>query len=944
MRIARTRNGVVGLDSAVKEIGEHEETKQIICESTLYAAIPHDSIPQLRKFFCGEQFEGLSENSAVADIRFEVGSIQGAEETAGFVERDYGGHSGSVWFPLSPTLHRLATMSRTKTAKSKNAKPKEMFKAYIVAEVPDIMPFPELALVATTKGGEAAVPKLNEYQQSWIHDIGLRDIDLANLERKAAIDFYDEVKTKAFDAKAFQHTVQPGDLVEEAHLPKLVTAWKLKQSKKNDNTAADDGDASEEEEDEAGRAGLLRGYPKAGWRIAIQKVISNKRADAKRKLKTNKNDGAEEESTPAAAASAAALAKVIGLNVYTSRDKFRDDRHDNIHEYSKTLPGAMNAGGKFRKAEALLWAKEDQASWAAAAAADQDVDWVERQKLVATGFKNMVNSLNASRKVEAVPEGIHVRQSFETQYGKLVEECLNGMYVWADKPLKDYVATLEHSAKDAPPVFPLGADAVEEMCPKDLAQTVTSFLADSYQAAFGSREIPWAAIASAPDEYYDAEKFPLGFASNGLAELKRNQFYDLGTALASCAGAGTSGLFRKTPSSVPPPPPPSPPRSPSPPPAEGREAEEREAEERKWEAALLRHEVEEREAEEHEREAERLRREAEKREVEEREREAARKAEECEAEEHEREAECLRREAEEREEEEDEEEVPSAPKKAGRKRKANIQLVPEHAGAVGRPSRTRKTPKEAQQARAAMLAATVRGAGRPRYEYVEKSPVKGPAAKGARGSTTSQIGTDQFEAPMTFPMVDTVRDVTEIEILPYSSTPNPHNPPNAPKFTDLKFADLKSGGLELGPSTTIWDARVLTTHLLATALQLGSNSEDRIDLNNWYSGRIPASYAPTSAHESVAPQRHSASSSEQDTAAPDPGPWPPALNAQVWCTYHVGFEPRYPGLISLPPPLTFPTPVPPSHPRSGHSSNQSDSSSTFALDDERLKRNEQGGE
>ncbi|KAJ7430065.1 hypothetical protein B0H11DRAFT_1943751 [Mycena galericulata] len=710
-------------------------------------------------------------------------SLSGQENECRYFSSTMG---GPVWFPLSPTLHRLATMSRTKTAKSKNAKPKEMFKAYIVAEVPDIMPFPELALVATTKGGEAAVPKLNEYQRSWIHDIGLRDIDLANLERKAAIDFYDEVKTKAFDAKAFQHTVQPGDLVEEARLPKLVTAWKLKQSKKNDNTAADDGDASEEEEDEAGRAGLLRGYPKAGWRIAIQKVISNKRADAKRKLKTNKNDGAEEESTPAAAASAAALAKVIGLNVYTGRDKFRDDRHDDIHEYSKTLPGAMNAGGKFRKAEALLWAKEDQASWEAAAAADEDVDWVERQKLVATGFKNMVNSLNASRKfrpfvgtmlmgwlteegrllftfdplrttygwsrVEAVPEGIHVRQSFETQYGKLVEECLNGMYVWADKPLKDYVATLEDSAKDAPPVFPLGADAVEEMCPKDLAQTVTSFLADSYQAAFGSREIPWAAIASAPDEYYDAEKFPLGFASNGLAELKRNQFYDLGTALASCAGAGTSGLFRKTPSSVPPPPPPSPPRSPSPPPAEGREAEhmkEHEAEEREREAALLRREAEEREAEEreaeeHEREAERLRREAEKREVEEREREAARKAEEREAEEREREAarkaeereaERLRREAEEREEE-DEEEVPSAPKKAGRKRKANIQLVPEHAGAVGRPSRTRKTPKEAQQARAAMLAATVRGAGRPRYEYVEKSPVKGPAAKGARGLTT----------------------------------------------------------------------------------------------------------------------------------------------------------------------------------------------------------------
>ncbi|KAJ7732903.1 hypothetical protein DFH07DRAFT_780748 [Mycena maculata] len=587
-------------------------------------------------------------------------------------------------------------------ARTKTAKPKEMFKAYVAADVPGIMPFPELAVIATTKGGEAAVPKLNEYQRSWIHNIGLRNVDLANLQRKAAHDFYDEMKTKAFDAKAFQHTVQPGDRVEEAHLPRLVTAWKLKHPKKNDNTAADDGDASDEEEDEAGRTGLLRGYPKAGWRIAIQKVISNKRADAKRKLKMTKND-AGEESTPAAAA----LAKVIGLNVYSGRDKFRDDRHDDIHEYSKTLPGSMNAGGKFRKAEALLWAKEDQASWEAAAVADEDVDWVQRQNLVATGFKHMVNSLNASGKIEAVPEGIHVRQSFETQYVKLVEECLNGMYVWADKPLKDYAATLEDSAEGAPPVFPLGADAVDEMCPKDLAQTVTSFLVDSYQAAFGSREIPWAAIANAPDEYYDAVKFPLGFAPNGLAELTWNQFYDWATALASGAGAGTSGLFRKTPSSVPPSP-----RSSSPP-AEGREVErlkEHEAEER---------EAEEREAEEREREAAHLRHEAE-----------------------EREAERLRREAEDRHAEE-EGGVLSAQKKTGRQRKADTQLVPEDAVTAGHPSRARKTPQEAALERAAKLAATVRGAGRPRYEYVAKSPVKG-----APGSTkSSQISSPQIFSP-----------------------------------------------------------------------------------------------------------------------------------------------------------------------------------------------------
>jgi hypothetical protein len=72
-----------------------------------------------------------------------------------------------------------------------------------------------------------------------------------------------------------------------------------------------------------------------------------------------------------------ALAKLFGLGAYTGRDKFREDRHEEIDEYSKSLPGAINAGGKFRKAEALLWAKEDQASWNAAAATDEDVDWKE---------------------------------------------------------------------------------------------------------------------------------------------------------------------------------------------------------------------------------------------------------------------------------------------------------------------------------------------------------------------------------------------------------------------------------------------------------------------------------------------------------------------------------------------------------------------------------------
>lgn len=66
----------------------------------------------------------------------------------------------------------------------------------------------------------------------------------------------------------------------------------------------------------------------------------------------------------------------MGLVAYTGRDKFRDECHDAIHDHSKTLKGS-NAGGNFRKAEAELWEKEDQASWEAAAAVDEDMEWVE---------------------------------------------------------------------------------------------------------------------------------------------------------------------------------------------------------------------------------------------------------------------------------------------------------------------------------------------------------------------------------------------------------------------------------------------------------------------------------------------------------------------------------------------------------------------------------------
>ncbi|KAJ7798829.1 hypothetical protein B0H13DRAFT_2391419 [Mycena leptocephala] len=648
-------------------------------------------------------------------------------------------------------------------ARQKNPKAKEMFKRYDAAQVPDIMPFPELAGVGTTKGEETAVPKLNEHQQSWILDIGVRTIDLPSLKGKAATEFYEKVKTNAFDAKAFQHTQQPTDWEEEARLPGLVAAWKQKQrSKKNNNSAADDDDASDEEEDESGRGGLLRGYTKAGWRKAIQKVISNKRAAENAKRKT-KNDDTQP------IAEAPALSKLLGIVASGGRDKFRKDRHDAIEEHSKTLRDPINAGGKFRKAEAIMWAEEDQASWDAAAVSDEDIDWEERQMLVASGFKHMVDSLHTSGKfrpfvatmlmgwvdpeaqvhlewVEAVPKDIRVRQTFEKHTLQLVKDSLNAMYAWAEKPLKDYVATLEDSTKGAQQVFPLSTEGLDDISPKVLAQTVTNFLVDSYQAAFGTREIPWAAVASTPSAYYDAE---ITFTSTGLVQFTVAQWYELAATLASVAGTGTSGFFRKAPA--------------------GQDDEEedradedaRRADEVKAEAARLADEakaVAARLADEAKVEAARL---ADKAKA-----EAARLADEAKAEDarlaDEAKAEATRladeakaeaaRLADEAKAEvarlaEDVNIVPPPPPPSppprkgtgGRKRKAESQLVPEDdapasAGPARRTTRTRLTPQEAALERQKKLAAevTVNGA-KPSFEYVwvPRSP-----AKAKRNSTS----------------------------------------------------------------------------------------------------------------------------------------------------------------------------------------------------------------
>ncbi|KAF8217378.1 hypothetical protein K438DRAFT_1924902, partial [Mycena galopus ATCC 62051] len=69
----------------------------------------------------------------------------------------------------TPRLLYCARNSPTtvaKNSKTENAKPKKTFVPYDAANVPDIMPFPPLALVVSTKGGDTSVPVLSE-----IHDV-----------------------------------------------------------------------------------------------------------------------------------------------------------------------------------------------------------------------------------------------------------------------------------------------------------------------------------------------------------------------------------------------------------------------------------------------------------------------------------------------------------------------------------------------------------------------------------------------------------------------------------------------------------------------------------------------------------------------------------------------------------------------------------------------------
>ncbi|KAJ7623076.1 hypothetical protein DFH06DRAFT_1481835 [Mycena polygramma] len=673
-------------------------------------------------------------------------------------------------------------------------KPK-MFQLYVEKLVPEVMPFPDLAFVTTTRAQEIAVPTLNSYQRSWIHDVALQGVDLVNMDRKAASQFYADVKLDAFGAKAFQHKEQPQDRVEEAKLTELVAAWKRKHPGKKGATASAGDDGDDEDEDEGSRVGILRGYSRAAWGKAIQKVLSNKRTADKNKLKHTevKPKHKEDTSDGDSISASSAFAKIFNITSLTGRDKFGLDRHDYIHEYSKTLPGSANAGGKFRKAEAMLWAQEDQASWDAAAADEKDVDWAERQKLVGGSFKHMVDTLHASLKFrpfvalmlmgfigedgrihfqwdEGVPDDIGIDEKFEDEHPKLVKEMVDRMHEWAVKPLTAFSATRTNAAIPLPPVFPLSAEAIDETAPKVLAQTVASFLQSSYQSVFGSEDIPWAAIARDPAEYFDIEHFEIRFTETGFSELTRADWDKLATALVAGAGPGTAGFFRKPISPPPRPetPPPPPIDNPQAPPSPHSQQEEDEAARKKREEAVAVEEVARLQRDE---EAARVLRDEEAARVlqdEEaarvlRDKKAARVLQDEEAArvlQDEEAARVLRDEEaarvlrdeeaarvlrdEEaarvlRDEENMQQDKDNGKKtRGGRKRKAEEQLVPEEVATTGRPSRVRKKPEDAQREHREKVLAEIRAAGKPRWNYELVPPPKAPETKAPGGSKRSR--------------------------------------------------------------------------------------------------------------------------------------------------------------------------------------------------------------
>ncbi|KAJ6563269.1 hypothetical protein DFH09DRAFT_1315453 [Mycena vulgaris] len=378
---------------------------------------------------------------------------------------------------------------------------------------------------------------------------------------------------------------------------------------------------------------------------------------------------------------------------------------------------------------------------------------------------------------------------------------------WAKKPLQDYAAARDGSSRPVAPVFPVSAEALDDMSPNMVAQTVTDFLLKSYKAAFGDENIPWPAITTAPDQYYDVGKFELVFSSSGLQGFKSAQWHGLGGVLAAGAGEGSSGFFRKG-SAV----------------ACGEEGEEgeeeaerskrkREEEDARVQEAALKEEedarVREAARKEEEEEAERLKRRREeenarvqeaarKEEEDARVREAARKEEEEEAErlkrkreedarvqeaarkeEEEKEAERVREEEARQQEEErlegdeEEEKAPPPKGKKGRKRKADeAGFEPEEGGAARRTARTRQTPAEAEAERQKKMAAVTTGKRKPGYSYIEKTPVK--KGRGATSKPCAALARHHIRDPPSDERAQGTLLSPPLLLPPYIPAPAPH--------------------------------------------------------------------------------------------------------------------------------------------------------------------------
>ncbi|KAJ7018402.1 hypothetical protein C8F04DRAFT_1199034, partial [Mycena alexandri] len=189
--------------------------------------------------------------------------------------------------------------------------------------------------------------------------------------------------------------------------------------------------------------------------------------------------------------------ELLRICAYTGRDKFRDECHDAIHEFSKTLSGS-NAGGKFRKAEREFG----------------------RRLISAIGKKLRGTSRMSTGRIQVSPfvalylmswlgedgqmkfaggecaEGARAA-SLQGTYKPLVEEACNTIYKWSEVSLR--ALELDAGRADTSgPSFPLTVEGVEDASPKALVTVVRRVLSRLLRGCFGTTDIPWGDIETTP--------------------------------------------------------------------------------------------------------------------------------------------------------------------------------------------------------------------------------------------------------------------------------------------------------------------------------------------------------------------------------------------------------------------------------------------------------------